>query len=432
MDTKEAERIYDEVVRGHRVTTDSRDVHPGDVFFALRGENFDGNRFAAKAVEDGASAAIVDSPEWMSTPHCVKVPDVLACLQEVARCHRRRLGLPILGITGTNGKTTTKELCHAVLSKRFKTVATRGNLNNHIGVPLTLLSMDKTTEMGIVEMGANHPGEIKTLCDIAEPDFGLITNIGVAHIEGFGSRENIVTTKRALYDHVVAKGGRLFVNGSDELLRRLSEGANRELYGSAEGCFRGEMMQSVPYMVFELKTGKGNLAIRTHLTGGYNFDNAMAASCVGHYFGVDDMVIREAIEGYEPTNGRSQLMKTKRNTVILDAYNANPSSMAASLAYFTALKEPHKVVVLGEMRELGSVSEASHRQVVETVVENRFDAAYLVGRAFEAVGKGKPNVVCFADTEALMQELEKSPVEGACVLVKGSRGNRLERIVDYL
>ena len=424
--------LYETYIRGHRVTTDSRNIQPGDVFIALRGDNFNGNKFAQQALSQGAATAIIDDPEFDNGEGYILVENTLTFLQETAAYHRHRLGIPILGITGTNGKTTTKELCYAVLSRRFKTVATQGNLNNHIGVPLTLLSMDETTEFGIVEMGANHPGEIKILCDIADPDFGVITNIGQAHLEGFGSYENIISTKKQLYDHIFRKKGKVFVNAKDPLLMELSRDHNRILYGKAEAYLKGELLQSIPYMVYELKTLKGNLCIRTKLTGGYNFDNAMAASCIGTYFDVPAVSIQHAIEDYRPSNLRSQLIKTAHNTIILDAYNANPSSMAVALANFAEMSAPHKTVVLGEMRELGQVSEEAHRKIIDILQENHFNTAFLVGNNFEHCSNNLNFIRYFKDTDALIVFLKNHPLQGSCILVKGSRGNQLERIVEYL
>ncbi len=424
--------MYERYVKGQRVTTDSRSVAPGDVFFALKGENFNGNRFAEQALKDGASCAVIDEAAYRTDNRMILVEDVLGCLQETARLHRQRLGIPILGITGTNGKTTTKELCHAVLSRRFRTVATAGNFNNHIGVPLTLLNMDEGTEFGIVEMGANHPEEIRFLCRIADPNYGLITNIGRAHLEGFGSYEQIVRTKKELYDHVAARKGRLFVFADDPLLTELSEGIERTLYGQKEGDVKGEIKQSVPYFVCSLKTGKGDLYIKTRLTGGYNFANVLGAAAVGLFFGMDPLEIRDAIEAYQPSNMRSQLVRTERNTVILDAYNANPASMRAALESFAELNAPHKMVILGEMKELGAESEIAHSEIVALLSQKKFDEALLVGHPFEHCRNTCTFIRYFEHTEALTEYLSAHTPENACILVKGSRGNRLEQIMNYL
>jgi len=418
-------------IRGHRVTTDSRQIQPGDVFIALKGENFDGNQYAAEALKKGAILAVTDHPSCTGDGY-ESVPDCLVFLQELARYHRRQLGIPILGITGTNGKTTTKELCQAVLSRKFNTFATPGNFNNHIGVPLTLLSMNETTEFGIVEMGANHPGEIETLCNIAEPDFGIITNIGQAHLEGFGSPENIIRTKRALYDHVFRKNGKVFVNASDELLMRLSEGHNRSTYGKEGDLLQGEIRQTVPYLVYSMITPQGQLYIKTHLVGGYNFDNAMAASALGRYFDIDPLDIQAAIGNYSPSNLRSQLIRTDNNTVILDAYNANPSSMQVSVSNFKEMPGNHKILILGEMLELGSESPKAHQQLFELALSGNFDQIFLIGNHFEHCSDKRNFIAWFKDTDALINELKQNRPNHAFIFVKGSRGNRLERIVEYL
>lgn len=424
--------IYFNRIKGHRVTTDSRDIQKGDVFIALKGENFNGNGYAAQALEKGADLAVIDEEKYENGSNYLCVPNTLIFLQQIANFHRRHLGIPILGITGTNGKTTTKELCNAVLSRKFKTFATQGNYNNHIGVPLTLLSMDETTQLGIVEMGANHPGEIKTLCNIAEPDFGIITNIGRAHLEGFGSYENIIKTKKELYDHIFAKDGQVFVNANDKLLLQLSEGHKRETYGTNGSLAKGETKQTIPYLVFALKTLKGDLYIKTHLIGGYNFDNALAASAVGIHWGIEPLEIQKAIEAYQPSNLRSQLIKTAHNTVILDAYNANPSSMQASVSNFGEMKAGYKIVILGEMRELGAESENAHQALLEQVSLYHFDQIFLVGNNFEHCADSLNFTPPFKDTDSLIGYLQEHPVRDAFIFVKGSRGNKLERIVEYL
>lgn len=429
---EELELVYKAFRDGSRVTTDSREVKEGDIFIALKGENHNGNTFAEKAIAQGARHVVIDEAEYNTSPRCVLVPDTLRFLQQLAHYHRRQLNIPILGITGTNGKTTTKELCHAVLSKKYKTVATKGNLNNHIGVPLTLLSMDAGTEFGIVEMGANHPGEIKDLCEIAEPDYGIITNIGYAHLEGFGSYENIIETKSALYKSVMSKEGILFVNSQDELLCRLSEESKRFTYGMEGTLANGEIAQTTPYLVYTLKTRHGHLYIRTKLIGGYNFDNAMAASAVGTYFEVDPLQIQAAMEAYTPSNLRSQLLKTERNTIILDAYNANLSSMRVAISNFAEMKANDKLVIIGEMRELGAISNDAHREIMDLIASHKFPKVFIVGHNFESFRNKYTFTTYFPDTEALIEYLKTHEVANSFILVKGSRGNKLERIIDYL
>jgi UDP-N-acetylmuramoyl-tripeptide--D-alanyl-D-alanine ligase len=362
----------------------------------------------------------------------VVVRDTLLFLQQLARHHRRRLGIPILGITGTNGKTTTKELCHAVLSRAFNTAATRGNLNNHIGVPLTLLSMGPSTRLGIVEMGANHPGEIRALCAIAGPDHGIITNIGEAHLEGFGSREAIIRAKNELYDFIRDRGGTLFVNGRDALLARLSRGIPSVTYGG-EGCFAsGEVKQLYPYLTCDMNTPRGHLYIRTRLIGGYNLDNVMAAVAVGLHFGVDPLLIREAIEGYTPSNLRSQLLQSGSNTIILDAYNANPSSMRVAIDHFAGMPGENKLLILGEMRELGDQSERAHADLLAWIEAAGLHRVILVGQSFETLKNNHTFARWFQDTGALMEFLKQHPVHSSLILIKGSRGNKLEHVVEYL
>ena len=426
------ENLYHQYIQGHRITTDSRTIHEGDVFIALKGENFNGNNFALQAIEAGASISVSDDETYRNHPKCVWVPDTLRFLQDIATYHRHRLGIPILGITGTNGKTTTKELCNAVLSMKYKTFATQGNFNNHIGVPLTLLSMDESTQFGIVEMGANHPGEIKALCEIADPDYGIITNIGEAHLEGFGSYENIIATKKQLYDHIRAKNGKLFINAEDSLLMELSEGIEKSTYGKNGSTLKGEIKQSIPFLVYTLRTLKGDLYIRTHLIGGYNFENAMAASCLGIEMGISPLEIQKAIESYQPSNLRSQLIKTSRNTIILDAYNANPSSMKAALNNFKEFRADNKMLILGEMRELGENSVQAHEEIFNLTQNGNFTQIILVGDNFEHYGNSSNFIRHFSTTDELIIWLKEEKIKEACILVKGSRGNKLERIVEYL
>lgn len=429
---QEVENLYRQYIKGHRITTDSRNISKGDVFIALRGENFNGNTFALQAIEAGATVAIVDDESLRNHSKCIVVPDTLHFLQQVASYHRHQLNIPILGITGTNGKTTTKELCQAVLSVKYRTFATQGNFNNHIGLPLTLLSMDETTQFGIVEMGANHPGEIKTLCDIADPDYGIITNIGQAHLEGFGSYENIISTKKQLYDHIRNKKGKLFVNADDTLLMELSEGIERNTYGGNGSFLKGEIKQSIPFLVYALKTLKGDLYVRTHLIGGYNFDNAMAASCVGTHCGISPLDIQKAIEAYSPSNLRSQLIKTTHNTILLDAYNANPSSMKAALTNFREFRADHKILILGEMLELGSNSAKAHQEIFNMTQNADFSQIILVGDNFAHYGNNINFIRHFKHTDDLIVWLKTQKILSACILIKGSRGNKLERIVEYL
>lgn len=430
--TNNIDELYIAYIKNRKVSTDTREIGQGDVFIALKGANFNGNQFAEKALQAGASVAFIDEVEYQKDSRYVVVEDTLTFLQEIAHYHRQQLHIPIIGITGTNGKTTTKELCHIALSCKYNVWATKGNLNNHIGVPLSLLSMDEHTEIGIIEMGANHPGEIRELCEIADPDYGLITNVGEAHLEGFGSYENIIQTKNELYEHVTKKGGKLFVCADDTLLMELSKGAERVTYGTSGAFIKGEIKQRIPYLVYSLKTLKGDLYIKTHLTGGYNFANAMAASCVGLFFNVPVEDIQKSIEKYQPSNLRSQLMQTDKNVVIMDAYNANPSSMKAAITNFADFNYANKAVVLGEMLELGNESERFHHEIAALVNSYEFKKVFLIGKNFEFYRNSSKNICYFASTSDLINYLKEDPIASYYVFVKGSRGNRLEHIVEYL
>jgi len=427
---KSLSEIYNQI-NCFKITTDSREVKPGYVFIALKGEKFDGNEFANKAISMGAEYVIIDNPKFQSEKS-ILVDNTLKFLQKFAAHHRQQLKVKIIGITGTNGKTTTKELFYTILASKYKVIATEGNLNNHIGVPLTLLRMDKNTEFGIVEMGANHPKEIEELCKIADPDFGLITNVGYAHLEGFGDFDTLVRTKIALYKYISQKDGVIFVNSSDALLMEESQNIKRISYGEKGEYTQGEIKQAVPYLVYSIKTLKGDIYIKTNLIGEYNFDNVLAASCMGLYFGVNELDIKNRIEAYIPSNNRSQLIKTQNNTIILDAYNANLSSMNAAILNFDKIKSSHKVVILGEMKELGKISLDAHKEIVAKVMAGRYDSIFLVGDNFIPYIEFADNIRCFQTTEALIQYLKKEPIIASFIFIKGSRTNRLERLVDFL
>ena len=465
------EELYSEYLKTRRVTTDSRQVGEGCIFFGLKGDNFDGNRFAAQALEKGASLCVIDNADCKVDDRCIVVDDSLQTLQELARWHRSQLSIPVIGITGTNGKTTTKELVNAVLSKKYRVHCTQGNLNNHIGVPLTLLSMPADAEIMIVEMGASHPGEIDFLCNIANPEFGLITNVGKAHLEGFRSFKGVIRTKTELYRHLAAMAGVIFVNADDEILMERAEkmaqlasspsvlpgvvpsipgvtpteygadfhprGVNLPMasvvtYGSAElaEC-KGSFVSAEPYMKFYFEDGDTVYSVQSQLIGGYNYANAMAAVCVGRYFGVELFDIKTAIEEYQPSNNRSQCCRTARNTLILDCYNANPSSMGVAIDNFAAMKSAGKVVILGAMKELGGESRAEHHALFDRVAAAGFGRIILIGDEFRFAA-GRPGVVWFAATEDVAQRLKDNPIEGATVLVKGSNSNRLWTLEQYL
>ena len=459
------ERLYEVYLRTRMVTTDSRNITPGCIFFAFKGEKFDGNAFAPQALEQGAALCVVSSltpdPSPLGEGRIMVVDDVLRTLQALACEHRRHLEVPVIGITGTNGKTTTKELVHAVLSKRYKTSATKGNFNNHLGVPLTLLSIPEGTEIAIVEMGANHPGEIEALCRIADPDCGLITNVGRAHLEGFGSFEGVVMTKTELYRHLAGKHGLVFVNADNELLMHEAEhlatipGLRSVIpayqpdnpafvpstiertplslltYGRIqEADVHGTLVGCNPYLHFYFEVGDNVYNVHTHLLGEYNFDNCMAAVAVGLHFGVEPFDIKEAIEEYIPSNQRSEYKETARgNRLYLDCYNANPSSMAAAIASFAAMKGT--MAIIGGMHELGREERKEHQRLIEQLEACRLDKVLLVGPEFDAHSLPS-NMLRFPDTDAVRTWLQGNPPSGATILVKGSNTNRLWTLEELL
>ena len=427
------EKLYKAYIASRRVTTDSRAITPGCIFFAFKGTNFDGNAFAPQALEQGAALCVISDPQYKTDERCIVVPDVLATLQELAREHRRHLTIPVIGITGTNGKTTTKELVHAVLAKRYKTSATEGNFNNHLGVPLTLLAIPADAQIAIIEMGANHPGEIADLCSIADPDCGLITNVGRAHLEGFGSFEGVVKTKTELYRHLTCKEGLVFVNADNERLMREAEGMKTRTYGRSENAdVRGTYVGSDPYLHFYFEVGDNVYNVRTHLLGAYNFDNCMAAVAVGLRFGVEPFDIKEAIEEYVPANQRSQWKETSNNKLYLDCYNANPSSMAAAIASFAEMNTgTAKVAIIGAMRELGEASSEEHRKLVQALNNCHLEHCLLIGHEFDGITLGS-NMTLMHSTEEAAEWLKETKLQGKTILVKGSNSNKLWTLEQLL
>jgi len=391
------------------VSTDTRNLPAGCVFFALHGERFDGNKFAQQALESGASLAVIDNPEYALPEGTLLVPNTLLALQDLARAWRRELGLPIIGITGTNGKTTTKELLATVLSIKYHLHYTQGNLNNQIGVPLTLLQITRAHEMAIVEMGASHPGDIKELVDIAEPNYGLITNVGRAHLEGFGSFEGVQQTKQELYDYLVAHNGTIFRNADNPYLAAMENNAT-QLYTTLHNAT-------------QLYT-TGTMPSGTNLVGEYNAENVSAAICVGEYFGISHEQALAAIRQYVPTNNRSQAMQTTKNQLIVDAYNANPTSMQAAINAFKG-----DTYILGAMRELGEYSHLEHQNIVNMLAERKADMVYLVGAEYMQTTSPYP---VFESVEMLHQYLEEHPLTGKNILLKGSRSTQMEKLLDIL
>ncbi|MBN1144457.1 MAG: UDP-N-acetylmuramoyl-tripeptide--D-alanyl-D-alanine ligase [Bacteroidales bacterium] len=424
--------LYNLYLNHRKISTDSRNIIPGCLFFALRGENFNGNLFAHEAIEKGAGAALVDEDMPQPHPMIFRVDNVLQTLQQLAGYHRVQSGLKILAITGSNGKTTTKELCREVLSKKFRVFATEGNLNNHIGVPLTLLSMDSSVELGIVEMGANHPGEIAALCEIARPDYGLITNIGKAHLEGFGGIEGVAKAKGELFRHLMENGKTIFLNrGNSYLVPQVPESYPGTVeYNGSEGV-SALQWESNPFLCLNVVMGEKQIQINTHLVGSYNIENVLASCAVGLHFDIAPDAIAAAVSAYRPSNNRSQLIDTGKNKVIMDAYNANPSSMAASISEFLKFEGGNKILILGEMREVGDSSIREHESIIASLKEKGVGHVICMGKAFEnaALNAGFKHA---GTIDQLMQMLTDDPPCGYLILIKGSRCNRLEKIIPLL
>ena len=417
------------------VTTDSRNCPEGSLFIALKGESFNGNAFAGKALETGCAYAVIDESEYAieGDQRYIFVDDCLQTLQQLANYHRRQLGTRVIGITGTNGKTTTKELISAVLSQSHNILYTLGNLNNHIGVPSTLLRLKAEHDLAVIEMGANHPGEIKFLSEIVEPDCGIITNVGKAHLEGFGSFEGVIKTKGELYDFLRKKeGSTVFIHHDNAYLMNIAGGLNLIPYGTEDDLYvNGRIIGNSPYLTFEWKAGKDGKSyqVQTQLIGEYNFPNALAAITIGRFFGVEDVKINEALAGYTPQNNRSQLKKTDDNTLIIDAYNANPTSMMAALQNFRNMEVPHKMLILGDMRELGAESAAEHQKIVDYLKECAFEKVWLVGDQFAAA---EHSFQTYPNVQEVIKELDADKPKGYTILIKGSNGIKLSSVVDYL
>lgn len=422
------EQIYKLYSQKYRVTTDSRKIDDGSVFFALKGEHFDGNDFAYQVANNNIAACVVaDRKDLPYHERLFIVDDSLTALQQLAKMHRERCGIPVIAITGTNGKTTTKELIATVLSKKYNIIYTQGNFNNHLGLPLTLLQIRPETEIAVVEMGANHPGEIAQLCSIAQPDFGIITNIGKAHIEGFGSFEGVVKTKNELYQYLKTKDERLktkvFVNGNNDLLMQLSEGMDRIVYKAKDERLKAN--DRSPFLEVEWN-GKN---IKTKLVGEYNYENVMAAITIGRHFKVEDELIIEALESYSPTNNRSQYIKTDKNEIVMDAYNANPTSMSHSIKNFRNISGDEHLLILGDMRELGHESAEEHHKIIMLLKELDFKNVMLVGEEFKKVNDCYDS---YTDIDELVEHIKENDISGCKILVKGSRGVRLEKVINLL
>ena len=457
----EMKELYELFLQHPTITTDSRDVPEGSMFFALKGDTFDGNAYAISALEKGAAYAVIDEKEYAkeSNDRLILVEDVLTTLQQLAKYHRVHLGTPIIGITGTNGKTTTKELISAVLKKKYNVLYTQGNFNNHIGVPKTLLQLTKEHDIAVIEMGANHPGEIKTLVEIVLPDFGIITNVGKAHLLGFGSFEGVIRTKGELYDFLRTIQGTVFINNDNPHLLGISNGLKLVKYGQKDAkdlLVKGELLECNPFLKFEwqtsstltpqLSTVNRQLStvncqlstvncqlstVQTRLIGSYNLDNALAAACIGTFFNVPATDISAALEEYTPSNNRSQLTITQDNKLVVDAYNANPTSMRAALDNFRLIKAEHKMCILGQMGELGDVSEEEHQKVIDLLGDCGFEKVWLVGENFAKTAH-PAHYRLFANVEEVKAAIATEKPQGYLILIKGSNSNKLVQTVELL
>lgn len=455
----QTEQLYQLYLKHPIISTDTRKIAGGSLFFALKGDKFDANKFAQQAIEAGAAYAIIDNPAYQLNEKYILVDDALTALQDLARFHRSQLNIPVIGLTGTNGKTTTKELINAVLSQHFKTQFTQGNLNNHIGVPLTILTINSTHEIAVIEMGANHQKEIGFLCTIAQPTHGLITNVGKAHLEGFGGFEGVKKGKGELYDYLkksesskVRESGSFeeergvaFINAGNAFLLEMEKARNlqRVIYYGTTGdknLVSGSLLENSPYLTIEWinnRTGESN-AVKTQLTGAYNLDNILVAACIGVYFGLTDDEINSGIEGYQPKNNRSQIVQTATNTLICDYYNANPSSMAVAIENMDKLSAGRKVLILGDMFELGDEAAAEHEAIIRKALDIASDERIFIGEGFYKAGKSMDHAPWNMDkkptfyntAEDAIAAIKANPIKNSTILIKGSRGMALERLVE--
>ena len=424
---KELSQLHQLFLESTGICTDTRKLKKGNLYLALKGDNFNGNNFAAKALELGADYSIVDEQREEQNDHIIKVEDGLDTLQKLAAYHRKYLNLPILSITGSNGKTTTKELIREVLSKKYKTVSTKGNLNNHIGVPLTLLSMNKETEFGIIEMGANHQGEIASLCKIAQPDYGYITNFGKAHLEGFGGVEGVIKGKSELYNYLIKNKKTIFINYDDEIQVEKSKGTDIISFSEGKNATHQiTFLKADPFV----KINTEDTQINSQLIGTYNAKNIAVAICIGKFFKIPAKAIKEAIESYQPTNNRSQIIDQNSNQIILDAYNANPTSMKAALENLEAIPAKNKIAILGDMFEVGNTSAEEHQIIIDLLEKLEFSNMMVCGKNFYQTSTQE--VLKFENFEDLKNYIQENNFENATILIKGSRGMALERILEAL
>tara|TARA_B100000900_G_scaffold227694_1_gene193331 strand:+ start:8664 stop:9947 length:1284 start_codon:yes stop_codon:yes gene_type:complete len=424
------EKLHHLFLKFNGVSTDTRSIAHGALFFALKGKNFNGNNFAKKALDSGASYCIIDEQQPQNNARFILVPNVLKTLQELANFHRKHLNIPIIAVTGSNGKTTTKELINSVLGQRYKTYATQGNFNNHIGVPLTLLQMDASVDIGIVEMGANHVGEIANLCQISAPNYGYITNFGMAHLEGFGSAAGVVKGKCELYDYLMRNKGVVFINGDDKKqVQQIGDYKSVNIFSEDNSSnIQVSMTSQTPFLSFESQ----GCIMESQLVGIYNFSNAAAAIAISFFFQVSLKNIKKGIESYTPNNNRSQIIQKGSNTIVLDAYNANPSSMEVALDNFNSMKSPLKIIILGDMYELGIYSKSEHQAVIDKVNSLNFSSAYYLGSHFFELATNSSKSSFFRTKESFRNQLQSLVFKEALILIKGSRGMALETLLDSL
>lgn len=424
------EDLYQKYLQCSSVTTDSRKVPDNSLFFALKGPNFNANKFADDALSKGAKYAVIDDPSYKKDDRYILVEDALTALQKLANHHRHQLKIPIIGITGSNGKTTTKELVHGVLKQKYNTFATPGNLNNHIGVPLSLLVIDDTIEIAVIEMGANKVGDIKELCDIAEPTHGLITNIGKAHIEGFGGFEGVLRAKTELYQHLIANGGQVFINSQNDVLSNMKKRfENPLMYPAQEDFFNCELIEADPFVIYRHENGE---QVNTHLMGAYNFENIATALCIGKFFEVPAEKANQSIAGYQAKNNRSEIIKLDSITILMDAYNANPTSMEAAINNFAQMKKSPKMVILGDMFELGDTATEEHHSLGKLVKDLNFEKTIFCGSEMKHAKEAYSEALYFEEKVDLINYLKNAHYKDYYILIKASRGMALEDILPHL
>jgi len=432
------EELHKKFLEKQLISTDTRQIEKGAIFFALKGDSFNGNKFANQALSKGAALAIIDEKKYVENEKTILVKNVLETLQELATFHRKKMKAKVIAITGTNGKTTTKELIYAVLQTEFSTIATKGNLNNHIGVPLNLLRIKKNTQFAIIEMGANHLKEIASLCEIAQPDFGIITNIGKAHLEGFGNYEGVIKAKTEMYEYLAKNNGIVFYNADNSILKNYISGINSIAYAvKSVVTYRGELLRANPFVKMRFWSSpklRSGIKIHSKLIGTYNLENILAALAIGSYFGIDKLKLKAAIEEYQPDNNRSQFLTTATNSLVLDAYNANPTSMTAAINNFAQIDAERKTLILGDMLELGEFSLQEHNSIIQRIEELEFQQVFLVGVNFHTVIQQNTNNIfqSFCSVADLNKYLETNPLKQHTVLLKGSRGIELEQVIPYL